>query len=275
MTCEDFQDLAALLALGSLDPSDREPLSAHLAGCPPCRTAYNGMSEAAAELPFALPAAALPPHMKDRLLARLARSKPLAPPPLPPLRSAPYPRLLVGSLVACSILFALGMDSARQRAATLEQALAEQRGLVAGLREAGSVQQATIDKLHAESKGQAARLAVLQMQDMRMATLPGLVNAVGAKAHVFWSPAKHAWLVTCTGMPATHQGKTYQLWAVTPKGAKVNMGTFKADATGNAVIEANWPHAGMLPTAAAVSLEPAGGMPQPTGPIVMMGVMKL
>jgi anti-sigma-K factor RskA len=35
------------------------------------------------------------------------------------------------------------------------------------------------------------------------------------------------------------------------------------------------PKGGVTPAAAAVSLEPVGGMPQPTGPIVMMGELKI
>jgi anti-sigma-K factor RskA len=90
-----------------------------------------------------------------------------------------------------------------------------------------------------------------------------------ANARLFWSPERKAWLLTIAGLPPAGTGKTYQLWAVTPD-AKVPMGTFEPDPKGMAVLDGTR-KAPMKPMAAAVSLEPAGGMPQPTGPIVMLG----
>ncbi len=129
-------------------------------------------------------------------------------------------------------------------------------------------------ELGRENKRQVERLAVLMARDVKMASMPGQPTMAGATAHVFWSPAKMAWLVTFMDMPRAKAGKTYQLWAVTTKGAKVNMGTFRPDGSGHAVVQAKLPRRDMKPAAAAVSLEPDGGMPQPTGPIVMVGDIK-
>jgi anti-sigma-K factor RskA len=69
-------------------------------------------------------------------------------------------------------------------------------------------------------------------------------------------------------LPSAPAGATYQAWTI-EGGVPRSAGVFDTDATGRAR------HRGALPSAIAedaviaVTLEPAGGVPQPTGPIVL------
>jgi anti-sigma-K factor RskA len=66
-------------------------------------------------------------------------------------------------------------------------------------------------------------------------------------------------------------GRTYQLWLIPSEGAPWSGGIFYSDsrANGEAVLPA-LTH-GLTAKAFAVTVEPAGGVPAPTGPQVLIG----
>jgi anti-sigma-K factor RskA len=71
-------------------------------------------------------------------------------------------------------------------------------------------------------------------------------------------------------LPPLPQGKTYQLWLVPKSGAPISAGVFLPTHGARQLWTAEVP----LNTevkAFAVTIEPAGGMPQPTGPKVLLG----
>jgi anti-sigma-K factor RskA len=65
-------------------------------------------------------------------------------------------------------------------------------------------------------------------------------------------------------------GKTYQVWLVTDN-AKISAGTFKPDARGNTMMHARYEMPRNALRAVAITEEPEGGMPAPTGPMVVAG----
>jgi len=64
-------------------------------------------------------------------------------------------------------------------------------------------------------------------------------------------------------------GKSYQLWLVPSTGAPVDAGLVDANQQNGAVVVRLTP--GLAAMAFAVTLEPLGGRPQPTGPKVLVG----
>ena len=87
---------------------------------------------------------------------------------------------------------------------------------------------------------------------------------------MFWNRASNDWTMVVYTMPPPKPGKTYQVWLVT-KDAKISAGTFQPDASGNAMMQAKYPLDRNALKAVAVTEEPMGGMPSPTGPIVVSG----
>ena len=71
-------------------------------------------------------------------------------------------------------------------------------------------------------------------------------------------------------MHPPNPGMTYQVWLVTDS-AKISAGTFQPDATGHAFMQAKYALDRNALKAVAITEEPAGGMPSPTGPIVVSG----
>jgi len=71
-------------------------------------------------------------------------------------------------------------------------------------------------------------------------------------------------------LPPLAEGKTYQMWLVPKSGAPISAGVFSPAHGARQLWTAEVP----LNTevkAFAVTIEPAGGVPQPTGPKVLLG----
>ena len=117
---------------------------------------------------------------------------------------------------------------------------------------------------------QQQALDVLASPDLVRATLEGVPPAAGTRAQALLSPSRGTLVLSATGLPAPPAGRTYQLWAIVGSQA-VSAGVFTPDADGLSRVIATVKFDGP-PAALAVTLEPEGGVPQPTGPKVLLGV---
>jgi anti-sigma-K factor RskA len=122
-----------------------------------------------------------------------------------------------------------------------------------------AAQVAERDRLLAQLTGPAVRVVEL--------TAAGTRRPV---ARVFWDPASNGWTMFAHDLPAPRAGRAYQLWLVTAS-EKVSAGTFTPRADGAAFVHAEHALAPDALRAIAVTDEPAGGVPQPTGPVVASG----
>ncbi len=91
-------------------------------------------------------------------------------------------------------------------------------------------------------------------------------------ALMFWDKATNKWTFIAHSMPALGAGRTYQLWLVTA-GQKISAGTFTVTAGGDALVQAVYALDPNALKAVAVTEEPAGGVPQPTGAMVVVGTV--
>jgi anti-sigma-K factor RskA len=71
-------------------------------------------------------------------------------------------------------------------------------------------------------------------------------------------------------LPALDAARVYQLWTI-HNGTPVSAGLLRLDAQGGTSHQAPAPAGATAPEAVAVSIEPAGGVPAPTGAIVLIG----
>jgi anti-sigma-K factor RskA len=102
------------------------------------------------------------------------------------------------------------------------------------------------------------------LTDLRLATLdPKDASYASSQVVIAWDPYRHEGVVAMKNMPATPTGHDYQLWVLDPGAeAPISSGLL----TGSrpfTVPPVSTPKPGF-----AVSLEPAGGSPEPTGPIL-------
>jgi anti-sigma-K factor RskA len=86
-----------------------------------------------------------------------------------------------------------------------------------------------------------------------------------ANAKVLWDTKAQQWDIYIFDLPAPPSDKDYQLWYVT-KNAKISAAVFRTDEQGQTVLKLTLPPDALAGLAAtAVTLEPRGGSPQPTG----------
>ena len=86
-----------------------------------------------------------------------------------------------------------------------------------------------------------------------------------ANAKVLWDTKAQQWVIYIFDLPAPPSDKDYQLWYVT-KNAKISAAVFRTDEQGRTVLKLTLPPDALAGLAAtAVTLEPRGGSPQPTG----------
>jgi anti-sigma-K factor RskA len=110
---------------------------------------------------------------------------------------------------------------------------------------------------------------VLKAPDMLRADLSGQAQAPGAVGRAFWSE-KAGLLFAADRLPALPAGRVYQLWTITGQAA-TSAGIFTPDASGAASVTAIVAAGAPRPDAFGVTIEPSGGSPTPTLPIVLVG----
>ncbi len=126
------------------------------------------------------------------------------------------------------------------------------------------------DQLKAELRSQQSVVAILRDPATQVVALGGLPPAPDARARVVWHE-KAGGLFAATGLPAPPVGKAYQLWAIAGSNAPVSAGVFSVDASGAASLTVR-PLPGVSTVSAfAVTLEPAGGLPAPSGEMYLLG----
>ncbi len=120
------------------------------------------------------------------------------------------------------------------------------------------------------------QLKVLSAKQIHITMMDGLkVNPVGY-GKIIWDPEKGTAILQVSHLPAVALDKDYQLWVIKDK-KPISAGVFAVnDTSSNFFKIQNMAVTDPKEIAAfAVTLEPKGGMPQPTGDMYMMGAPKL
>jgi len=245
---EQYQEIAALDAIGAASPDEERDLHDHLGKCAECRAVRDEYAEAATLLARGLEPVPPPEDLRDRVVAAEEDNVVDA-----------RRRFGPGAwwLATAATLF-LALWGWRELAMRVE-------------REKYTTQQAEIHRLAEDNARLAqkndklsAEMAALASADTRQIALSGQQVAPSASARVFLEPAKRRAIVFFYNLPANAKDKSYQLWVIAgdkPQSA----GVFDVTGgSGNATISIeNLPVATEI-KALAVTLEPRGGVAQPT-----------
>jgi hypothetical protein len=131
------------------------------------------------------------------------------------------------------------------------------------LRQRLADQEHTLTLVRAEADEQRRQAALLSDPATRVVQLAGLPPSPRAQGRVVWHPRNGGVLVTLD-LPPAPAGKTYELWAIAD-GKPRPAGLFNVDAAGKGTLAVP-PIEGVEEVQVfAVTLEPEGGVPQPTG----------
>ena len=130
----------------------------------------------------------------------------------------------------------------------------------------------TREQLNAALRGKAPQdefASLLRRPDAKVVSLAALDVAKGASAVLLYNPVtQKVWLYSAN-LPECPTGTAYQLWAIDQK--PVSVGTFHIDAGEMAHLLVKRLPDFEKARRFAVSLEPAGGRQQPSGPIYLIG----
>jgi len=264
MSEERFLELAPLAALGALDGEDRVAFEQHVRTSVVCRAELEAFASVAARIPLALDPVPPPARMRQSVLAAIG--VPAAEPAVAPRRGW----LLPGFAAAAALLLGIGYLITRSERDAARREAENARTTVSSL--AADVQRAQ-DELAALRKSLADERSVRDLvthPDARVAKLAGLPFAPKATGRVVWNPTSREAVLVASGLDPAPAGKTYEVWVIA-QAAPVPAGVFQVAADGSAVfrlpVVEDTAHAKTF----AVTLEPAGGTPAPTGPMVLAG----
>ena len=255
MTHEPFDTLAPVYAVGALDGDDLVRFEAHLReGCPTCEAVLRESAETFVALGHAAPPMIPPAHVRDELMRRVQTSS------RPRARRFRWVAWGAGTAAAAvaAAAFTGGLVASRY-----EKRLGVVARETAQVREQVRREQAV---LRDELAAARAMADLLRDPATRVVALDGLPAAPSASGRVVWHE-KAGGRLYVTGLPPAPAGKTYELWTIAGPAPRP-AGTFDVDPAGRAA-HAVAPAADGPVKVFAVTLEPAGGVPAPTGPMVL------
>ncbi len=260
------EELLPAYALGALDGEELRELETHLAaGCEECHRLLDLWQGDVEELAAAVEPVA-PSEETRRRIQRLAGA-PAA--PVVPIRrpaASSVTRWAWLAAAACLLIAAGSLWRQAQLGRQLDQVGAERDRLA---REVEGLDQ-QLGLARAESQRLAESLSIIASPGSRSIQLAGLGPTPEASGHTFVSPERREAVFYAFHLPAPEPGKTYQLWWI-QDGKPVSAGTFGVDERGTGSLRVqNVAQPGQI-QAWAVTVEPEGGVPQPTGAMVLKG----
>lgn len=247
---QQFGDLAGAYALGAVDAADREAFERHLPTCAECQQLVADARLVAEAMPHMLTPVEPPAALRNRIM--MAAS---------PARAA-FPTAWLA--IAAALLAAVAATFAwtqYQQVATSQVAAAQSQAQVETL-------QAQLSALQGQADSARQAIDILAADDLARVELKGQPASPLSTGRAYWSPTRGL-LFSAVNLPALPQGRVYQLWYVTAA-APVSAALVTPDAAGRYTLIARAP-AGVAPTAFAVTIEPAGGLPAPSGAFYLLG----
>lgn len=263
----ELREQAELYVLGALAPADRDAFEVHVASCAECAAHVKSLSPVTDALAQVAPQHEPPPALRARVLRSIPGSPVKAAPvprPVPAGSSTALPWLAAAASIILAAALGVYAASLRARIGALELRLQDANDRAA----AGERQLADVRRVSDEAQSQ---LAILVAPDLQRIDLKGQTAAPQASARAFWSRSRGL-VFTASNLPAAPPGKTYQVWVLTKQPAPISAGLFKPDAQGRVAARFDTLPDLPPPIGMAVTIEPDGGVPSPTGDKYLVGL---
>jgi len=253
---EDFD----LYALGVLEGEEKAAIESHVPTCADCAAKLAEARGRIALLAFSAPRVEPSPAVRERLMRQVhasvesAGARRAQGATEPERASRFFGRWWAAILVPVGVALAIATIFLWSENARLTSELAQQR---ANLED----QKKQLD----EVRHMAALLEAKDTMTVALASQPGM-----AKGDVRVMYNAKMGMAVCDGwVEPAPANKSYQLWLVPMDGKPISAGVLEHGGPINPWMM-KLPQ-GMPAKAFAVTLEPEGGMPQPTGPMVLVG----
>jgi anti-sigma-K factor RskA len=291
---DEYRDALALAAMDAADGAELRELEAHLASCAECRAELRELRGAASALALAATPVAPSPSARARLLASLkttpqeaaraesggsvaARSSERAARPASNVVSLedarPAPRLAYVSRRAfnfTAVAASLLVVSLAVVSMVLWRRNAALTSVVASLSNALERARGDLGQTRNELASARREREMLISPEMHTSQLAGTKMAESARARLTFDERTGEAMFTAAKLPPAPAGKAYQLWYIAD-GKPLPGSAFTTDAEGRAEMRATIPPEGLRAQVFAVTLEPAGGLPAPSGEVYLKG----
>ncbi len=274
----ETEDLA-MFALLLLSEEDATIVREHLQGCAQCREELKQVREDLAMYALSVEPVAVPDGSRDRFLASLSREAASSPPAM-----APAPLSTYGGR-------AVAVDRSHSEAAQGRSGALRVMGWLGWAGAAAAVAVALglkhdRDALRAELATQNEQTARIEATEAKarhiLATLtdPAAVRvnlavpkaAATPTAKATYEQKSGTLLLLASNLAPLRPQKVYELWLIPTDGSKpVAAGTFSPDAHGNGSLLVPSLPGAVAAKAFGITVEPEGGSPTPTMPILLVG----
>lgn len=136
-----------------------------------------------------------------------------------------------------------------------------------------SEQEAVITELQSEMERQDRLLDVLAAREVKLVMMGGLDPSPDGYGKILWDPENRQAVLQLANLPAPEQDKDYQLWLIKDGENPISAGVFNFDQSASDLFfEVEYlEEPSPVSNAFAVTLEPKGGVPQPTGDMFLLG----
>ncbi len=299
-----IDELLPAYALGALDGEELREMQAHLAAASPAGPASSGgtscpvcqrelrrlagdleaLAGAAATVPAALASdgtavVGMLGGVRSRLLAAVAA----APRPLAAAGetsaatgrrgATSRPAHLAGrwQLLAAAAVLVLVAAWGLARQASLGNEVERLRGERRQLAARADALERQLAQTQAEAGRLARTLSIIAAPGVESVRLAGMGASQAAAGRTYVNTADRKAVFYAFGLPALGPGKTYQLWYIDDEEHTTSAGIFNVDASGKASLVVDTALPVERVQAWAVTVEPSGGRPQPTGPMALAG----
>jgi anti-sigma-K factor RskA len=263
-THDELVALAPAYVLGALEADERRTFEAHLATCAACASEVRSLGQVTAGLAQSVPQVTPRPALRDRVLLAVGARDVRPANTTTPSRWAVGNWLAYAACVALATAVGLYALDLRSRVGSLEARLALAQTRLA------AADRAMVDARRVAFETQSA-MAVLAATDLMRVDLAGAPAAPQAAGRALWS-RQSGMVFAATNLPALPAGRIYQVWLV-GAGAPVSAGLVAPDddGTGVAIFRTPGDFDASTPVTVAVTIEPEGGVPAPTGAFYLVG----
>lgn len=260
-------------AIGSLDLGLARIVALHIVECTACRGLVHDAEDVAAALALSTPLRRSPPRLKQRVMVKAGLRRPGV------FRRLAFvgPAAAGIAAVTVAIMAFTGMVSLRGQVndlrrqnsdlqAQISTALAE-RTQIASISQRLSAAESTTRQQGQQAVADRELLLAMLSPRSVVAEVYATSSQQNAVGRLIWSPQQKTVFFIADNLGPIPGTKTYQLW-VSENGQYSSLGTFRPDASGFARYSATVPEGMSGYDTAVVTVEPAGGASQRSGPSI-------
>jgi anti-sigma-K factor RskA len=258
----ELQEKALLYAIGALSEDERRDYVRHLEDddCGVCVAESLEFQNVAQALALSLPVETPSDTVKARLLlqvraesgtASVSPARPSGRTQRNPWQWLAWP-IAAAAVIALAVTFTMNVGLRRQVDALTDRVV-------------------ELEDQAMRDQTQLVSLKSLIDPQVRVVNLAGQGSTPQAKGRIFWDQGAGLWRVYLASLPQVSSDRAYQLWFVPQQGNPIGVDVFNTNPDGSAMLEIQLPQQAMALKAAAITTEPAGGLPQPSGAFVLLG----